>query len=80
MSVSRLSGGESISNWSGVFLPSSCSLLMALMGTGFPNALDSADWQFHVDFLNGSVEIAGGVLFFFCLLGDGAISSDEADD
>ena len=53
------------------------------MGTGFPNAVDSAEWRFLVDFLNGSVEIAGGgggVLFLCCLLGDGAISSDETDD
>ena len=50
------------------------------MGTGFPKACESADWQFLVDFLNGSVAFAGGVCFLFCRLGDGAMSSDEADD
>ena len=55
---------------------------MALMGTEFPNALDIAKWRLLVKFPNGSVEIAGGggFLFLFCLLDDGAISSDEADD
>ena len=44
------------------------------------NAVDSDDWLFLVNILSGAVEIAGGVLFLFCLLGDGAVSSDKTHD
>ena len=47
------------------------------MGTGFPNAWENADWRFLVDLRNGYVAFAGGVLFLFCRLSDGAISSDD---
>ena len=53
---------------------------MTLIGTGLPNAVDSADWRFLVDFRCGTVGIVGGVRFLFCHLGDGAISSEEIDD
>ena len=51
-----------------------------LIGTGFPKAVDSADWRFRVDFRCGTVEIVGGVRFWFRLLGDGAMSSEDVDD
>ena len=47
---------------------------------GFPNAVDSADWRFLVDFHSGAVGMAGGVRFWFCFLDNGAISSEETDD
>ena len=53
---------------------------MTLIGTGFPSAVDSADWRFLVDFRCGVVELVGGVRFLFSLLGEGAISSEEVDD
>ena len=53
---------------------------MTLNGTWFPNAVDSADWWFLEDFRSGAVGIADGVRFWFCLLGDEAISSEETND
>ena len=53
---------------------------MTLIGTGFQNAVDGADWRFLVDFRSDAVGIAVGVRFWFCLLCDGAMFSEETDD
>ena len=56
-----LSGGKSISNRI-VFCTSFVSF-SALIGTGFPNAFDSADWRFRVDFRSGTAAFVGGYVF-----------------
>ena len=61
-SVFGLSGGESISKRND-FCPLSYLSFIALIGTGFPNAVDSADWRFRVDFRCGTAVIVGGVNF-----------------
>ena len=78
-SVSGLSGVESISNCSGVFVFWLASF-MVLIRIGFPSAFVRVDWRFRVDFRVGMAALACGVRFWLSLLGDGAISSDGVDE
>ena len=75
--------GDSIEN---CFLLGSVGIclasLIALIGTGVPNAPANADCRFLVDFLVASADIRGNwgcVFFWFSLLGDGAVFSNVED-
>ena len=50
---------------------------IALIGIGFPKAVAKVACRAVVDFL---VAITGGVIFWFCRLGEGEVFSSEVDD
>ena len=52
----------------------------ASIGTGFQNALYSADWRFWVDSHVGNAAFVGGVRFWLSLLGDAAMSFEVVDE
>ena len=52
-------------------------MFIVLIGIGFPSAVINVDWRLLVVFR--VARFVGGVRFWFCLLGDGAIFSDAEE-
>ena len=68
------SGGESISK---CFVPALLMFCIVLIWIGFPKAFARVACQALVDFL---VAIPGGVIFWFCRIGEGELFSSDVED